>query len=49
MPYFNTAIEFIHGVLKKGGRVLVHCAMGQSRCPHPPHPPPTSACLLLCR
>ena len=31
MPYFNTAIEFIHGALKKGGRVLVHCAMGQSR------------------
>ena len=40
MPYFNTAIEFIHGVLKKGGRVLVHCAMGQSRCPHPPTPLP---------
>ncbi len=31
MPYFNTAIEFIHSALKKGGRVLVHCAMGQSR------------------
>ncbi len=32
VPFFNTAIEFIHGALKKGGRVLVHCAMGQSRC-----------------
>ncbi len=31
MPHFNIAIEFIHSAIKKGGRVLVHCAMGQSR------------------
>jgi hypothetical protein len=31
VPHFNIAIEFIHSAIKKGGRVLVHCAMGQSR------------------
>lgn len=31
VPHFNIAIEFIHSAIKKGGRVLAHCAMGQSR------------------